>query len=97
MEVNKQLVDRIATLAKLEFDDSSKENIRKDLERMIAFVDKLNEISTDNVEPLIYVTDEVNVLRADEVNQTITKEEALKNAPMKDSDYIKVPKMINKK
>ena len=96
MEVNKQLVDRIATLAKLEFDDSSKENIRKDLERMIAFVDKLNEINTDNIEPLIYVTDEVNVLRTDEVNQTITKDEALKNAPMKDSDYIKVPKMIKK-
>jgi len=96
MEVNKQLVEKIATLSKLEFDEQSKEEIRKDLERMIGFVDKLNEINTDHVEPLIYVTDEVNVLREDEVKQVITKEEALSNAPQKDSDYIKVPKVIKK-
>lgn len=97
MEVNKQLVDRIATLSKLEFDDTTKEEIRQDLERMIGFVDKLNEVNTDNVEPLIYVNDDVNVLRNDEVKQIITKEEALSNAPTKDSDYIKVPKVISKK
>jgi len=96
MEVNKQLVEKVATLSKLEFDEQAKEEIRKDLERMIGFVDKLNEINTDNVEPLIYVTDEVNVLREDEVKQVITKEEALSNAPQKDSDYIKVPKVIKK-
>jgi aspartyl-tRNA(Asn)/glutamyl-tRNA(Gln) amidotransferase subunit C len=97
MEVNKQLVDKIATLSKLEFDDTTKEEIRKDLERMIGFVDKLNEVNTDGIEPLIYVNDEVNVLREDVVKQVITKEEALSNAPTKDSDYIKVPKVISKK
>jgi aspartyl-tRNA(Asn)/glutamyl-tRNA(Gln) amidotransferase subunit C len=97
MEVNKQLVDRIAALSKLEFDDTTKEAIRQDLERMIGFVDKLNEVNTDNVEPLIYVNDDVNVLRDDIVKQVITKEEALSNAPTKDSDYIKVPKVIAKK
>lgn len=97
MEVNKQLVDRIANLSKLEFDETTKEAIRQDLERMIGFVDKLNEVNTDNVEPLIYVNDEVNVLRDDVVKQIITKEEALSNAPTKDSDYIKVPKVISKK
>lgn len=96
MEVNKQLVEKIATLSKLEFDEKAKEEIRSDLERMIGFVDKLNELNTDNVEPLIYITDEVNVLREDEVKQVITKEEALMNAPQKDSDYIKVPKVIKK-
>jgi aspartyl-tRNA(Asn)/glutamyl-tRNA(Gln) amidotransferase subunit C len=97
MEVNKQLVDKIATLSKLEFDDTTKEEIRKDLERMIGFVDKLNEADTTGVEPLIYVNDEVNVLREDVVKQVISKEEALSNAPTKDSDYIKVPKVISKK
>lgn len=97
MEVNKQLVDKIATLGKLEFDDTTKEDIRKDLERMIGFIDKLNEVNTDGVEPLIYINDEVNVLRDDVVKQVITKEEALSNAPTKDSDYIKVPKVISKK
>jgi aspartyl-tRNA(Asn)/glutamyl-tRNA(Gln) amidotransferase subunit C len=96
MDVNKQLVDKIATLAKLEFDEQAKEAIREDLEKMIGFVDKLNELNTENIEPLIYVTDEVNVLREDEVKQVITKEEALLNAPQKDSDYIKVPKVIRK-
>jgi aspartyl-tRNA(Asn)/glutamyl-tRNA(Gln) amidotransferase subunit C len=96
MEVNKQLVERVATLAKLDFDEQAKEAIRADLERMIGFVEKLNEINTDTVEPLIYITDEVNVLRDDEVKQVITKEEALQNAPQKDSDYIKVPKVIKK-
>jgi aspartyl-tRNA(Asn)/glutamyl-tRNA(Gln) amidotransferase subunit C len=96
MEVNKQLVDKIATLSKLDFDENAKEEIRSDLERMIGFVEKLNEINTDNIEPLIYVNDEVNVLREDEVKQIITKEEALMNAPEKDSDYIKVPKVIKK-
>ena len=97
MEVNKQLVDKIATLSKLEFDDTTKVEIRKDLERMIGFVDKLNEADTTGVEPLIYVNDEVNVLREDVVKQVISKEEALSNAPTKDSDYIKVPKVISKK
>lgn len=96
MEVNKQLVDRIATLSKLEFDEQSKEAIRQDLERMIGFVDKLNEVNTEGIEPLIYVNDEVNILREDEVKQIITKEEALSNAPTKDSDYIKVPKVLKK-
>lgn len=97
MEVNKQLVDRIAALSKLEFDDNTKEAIRQDLERIISFVDKLNEVNTDNVEPLIYINDDVNVLRDDIVKQEISKEEALSNAPTKDSDYIKVPKVISKK
>jgi len=96
MEVNKQLVDKIATLSKLSFDEESKEAIRQDLERMIGFVDKLNEVNTDGIEPLIYIGDEVNVLREDVVKQTITKEQALSNAPTKDSDYIKVPKVLKK-
>jgi aspartyl-tRNA(Asn)/glutamyl-tRNA(Gln) amidotransferase subunit C len=96
MEVNKQLVDRIATLSKLEFDEQSKEAIRQDLERMIGFVDKLNEVNTEGIDPLIYVNDEVNILREDVVKQIITKEEALSNAPTKDSDYIKVPKVLKK-
>jgi aspartyl-tRNA(Asn)/glutamyl-tRNA(Gln) amidotransferase subunit C len=96
MEVNKQLVDKIAALAKLEFDEAAKEAIRQDLEKMIGFVEKLNELNTDQVEPLIYITEELNILREDEVKQTITKQEALMNAPQKDADYFKVPKVIRK-
>ena len=87
-------VDEIAHLARLEFDDGSKKEILNDMNRMLAFVDKLNELDTDNVEPLIYMTDEKNVLRPDEPETTITQKEALKNAPKKDSDYFKAPKVI---
>ncbi len=96
IRIDKEAVDKIAHLARLEFDNESKEQIIKDMNNMLAFVDKLNEIDTSNIEPLIYMSDEVNALREDEVIQEITQAEALKNAAKHDSDYFKVPKMIEK-
>jgi aspartyl-tRNA(Asn)/glutamyl-tRNA(Gln) amidotransferase subunit C len=87
-------VDKIAALAKLEFDPSQKEAMAKDLNKILDFMDKLNGLDTSNVAPLIYMTEETNVLRSDTVEQEITQKEALLNAPKKDSDYIKVPKVI---
>lgn len=94
-KIDIKTVDEVAHLARLEFKDEAKAEILNDMNRMLAFVDKLNELNTDDVEPLIYMTDEVNVLREDEPKQTITQKEALKNAPKKDSDYFKVPKVID--
>lgn len=96
IKIDTEAVEKIAHLARLEFDNEAKEQIIKDMNNMLAFVDKLNEIDTSNVEPLIYMSDEVNVLREDEVKPEITQAEALKNAPKHDSDYFKVPKMIDK-
>lgn len=90
-------VDQIAHLARLEFDESSKPAILKDMNRMLEFVDKLNELNTEQTEPLIYMSRENNVLRADEVEHSISQKEALKNAPKKDSDYFKAPKVIEQK
>jgi aspartyl-tRNA(Asn)/glutamyl-tRNA(Gln) amidotransferase subunit C len=73
MEVNDELINQLAHLARLEFDTESKEEIKKDLTRMLAFVEKLNEVDTDNVEPLIYMNDETNVLREDVSQITIIK------------------------
>ena len=96
MEVNDKLIQHIATLAKLEFNTAEeKENIQKDMSNMLDMVEKLNELDLDNVEPLIYITERENVLRKDKVVQEISKEEALSNAPQKDSDYIKVPKVLS--
>ena len=97
MKIDTKTVDEVAHLARLEFDEKSKPEIIKDMNNMLTFVEKLNELNTDNVEPLIYMTDEVNVLREDEVKTDMTQEEALKNAPKKDSDYFKVPKVVEKK
>ena len=96
MEITNKLIQDIAALAKLEFDEQSAKQMKADLEKIIGFVDKLNEIDTEAIEPLIYLSGEVNVLREDEVKAVISQVEALKNAPEKDSDYFKVPTVLKK-
>lgn len=96
MKIDNATVDKLADLAKLEFDKESKKNIITDLNRILSFIEKLNELDTDNVEPLIYMTDEVNILRDDITKQDVTQHDALKNAPKHDSDYFKMPKVIGK-
>ena len=96
MEITNKLIQDIAALAKLEFDEQSAKQMKADLEKIIGFVDKLNEIDTEGIEPLIYSSGEVNVLREDEVKAVISQVEALKNAPEKDSDYFKVPTVLKK-
>lgn len=96
MEINEALLDHIANLSKLSFEGSEKEAIRQDLQRMIAFVDKLSELDTTGVEPLIFMSNEVNRLRDDSTEQSISHEEALRNAPKKDSDYFRIPKVLDK-
>jgi aspartyl-tRNA(Asn)/glutamyl-tRNA(Gln) amidotransferase subunit C len=93
-KIDIKTVDEIAHLARLEFNAESKPEILNDINRMLSFVDKLNEMDTENVEPLIYMTNERNVLRPDVPETTLTQKEALKNAPKKDSDYFKAPKVI---
>lgn len=94
-KIDIKTVDEIAHLARLEFNDESKQEIINDMNRMLAFVDKLNELNTDNTEPLIYMSEEKNVLRDDVPHVTVSQKEALKNAPHKDTDYFKVPKVID--
>ena len=96
MPINDQTVDRIAELAKLTFSSEEKERLKEDLSRILKFVDKLNEADTEGVEPLIYMNDTEDVLREDIVNYVVSQKEALENSPEKDSDYIKVPKVLNK-
>jgi aspartyl-tRNA(Asn)/glutamyl-tRNA(Gln) amidotransferase subunit C len=96
MDISNELIDKLADLAKLEFNGEEKEHIKNDLSRILTFIEKLNEIDTTGVEPLIFMSEAVNVLREDEFIQTISKEEALKNAPKKDSDYFRVPKFLDK-
>jgi len=96
MKVDKDTIDRVAALAKLRFNEEEKENVREELSKIITFCEKLNEIDTDGVEPLIFLGEEINIFRDDEPVMEITKAEALKNAPQKDSDYFKVPKFLDR-
>lgn len=96
MKIDDQLIDHLAKLSKLEFNKESKEEIKGNLQKITNLVEKLNELDTENVEPLVYMSENKNILREDVVDMKITKEQALKNAPDKDSDYFKVPKVISK-
>ena len=97
MEVNDELVNKIALLARLEFHDEEKEEIKEDMRKMIAFIDKLNELDTTGVEPLLHMSGNVNSLREDVVQGSISREDGLKNAPLHDDQFFKVPKVINKR
>ena len=96
MIINDSLIDHLCNLSKLSFEGEQREAIKKDLEKIIGFMDQLNTLDTTGVEPLIFMTDEVNRLRPDTIQQNISKVEALKNAPKKDSDYFRIPKVRGK-
>ena len=96
MKISEEIVDHIAHLARLEFEGDKKQAILNDMENIISFMDKLCEVDTENVEPLIFMNDEYNKLREDVAKVTVTQDEALKNAPKKDSDYFRIPKVLDK-
>ena len=96
MEVSNALVEKIANLARLKFDEEEKDAIKNDLQKMIRFVEKLNELDTTGVEPLLHMSGNVNILREDEVRGSISREEGLTNAPVHDEKFFKEPKVIKK-
>src|SRR5687767_9088334 len=96
MEVNDELIEKLAHLSRLTFDEKEKAEIKHDLQRMIRFVEKLNELDLEKVEPLLFMSTETNVFREDEIKGSITREEALVNAPLHDDKFFKVPKVIRK-
>jgi aspartyl-tRNA(Asn)/glutamyl-tRNA(Gln) amidotransferase subunit C len=94
MEITDDLIDHIAHLARLNFDGSEKEAMKGDMKRIIGFIDQLNTIDTNGVEPLVFMSESINVLREDEIKQEVTQQEALKNAGHHDSDYFKIAKVL---
>ena len=94
MEVTDAMVKSLAGLSRLSFNDQEKEEIKKDLQRMITFVEKLNEVDTTGVAPLLHMTEAVNVYREDVVQGSMDRSAALQNAPLSDGHYFKVPKVI---
>jgi aspartyl-tRNA(Asn)/glutamyl-tRNA(Gln) amidotransferase subunit C len=96
MEITDDLIDHIAHLSRLSFEGAEKDRIKSDLNKIINFMGKLEEIDTNDVEPLIFMTTETNVLREDVAKETISHDDALKNAPKKDTDYFRIPKVLSK-
>lgn len=96
MELNRKMTRKLADLAKLEFSEEELDSIQQDLEQMIGFVEKLNEIDTSGVAPLTHIGKGANRLRDDEVRGSIDKATALKNAPAAEGNFFTVPKVIKK-
>ncbi len=96
MKVDNKLIQNLASLSKLEFNKADFQKIKADLEKIFEFVKILEQVKTDNIEPLIYMSDETNVIRNDKVKTVVSKTDALKNAPSKNSDYFKVPTVLKK-
>ena len=97
MKITDATLDRIAELARLDVSDpSTRASLMGDMQRVLDFVERLNEVETTGVEPLVFMTDETDVLREDSASLEITKQQALLNAPVKDSDYFKVPRVVDK-
>ena len=97
MRIDNATLDRIAELARLEVgDDTTRAQLLGDMQRVIDFVEKLNVVDTTGVEPLIHLSEEQDVLREDVALPGLSKKEALMNAPAKDSDYFKVPRVVDK-
>jgi aspartyl-tRNA(Asn)/glutamyl-tRNA(Gln) amidotransferase subunit C len=96
MEVNNEMVDKLAHLARLQFNSIEKEEIKRDLQKMIHFVEKLNEVDTTGIVPILHMSEVINVLRDDEIKGSIERSVGLKNAPKQDGEFFKVPKVIKK-
>jgi aspartyl-tRNA(Asn)/glutamyl-tRNA(Gln) amidotransferase subunit C len=96
MNVNDALIEKLANLSRLEFTEEEKAEIKNDLEKMIGFIDKLNELDTTGVQPLLHMSDNVNIFRKDIVEGEINRKDVFRNAPLHDDEFFKVPKVIKK-
>ncbi len=94
MNIDKETLNKIAHLARLEFDEKDSEKLLQEMSNIISFVEKLNEVDTEGIEPLTTMSHEVNALRPDEVKPHLDHDLALNNAPKKDADYFRVPKVL---
>ena len=97
MPVTKKDVEKIAELAQLKFSEEDLESFTSQMNEILNYMEKLNELDTENVEPLSHPVEQTNVFREDELKPSISTEDALKNAPAKDEHYFKVPKVIGDK
>ena len=85
---------QLAHLARLEFDATKEQEMLGDLNKILDWVAELDGLDTTDVEPLVHLSQEINVLRPDEAQNTINHQDGLRNAPRKDSDYFRVPKVL---
>jgi aspartyl-tRNA(Asn)/glutamyl-tRNA(Gln) amidotransferase subunit C len=94
MKIDQETLQKIAHLARLNFDAQTGEKMSADLSQVLDWVAQLQEIDTQNVAPLTSMSSEINVLREDQVGVQLTQEQALKNAPQQENGFFSVPKVM---
>ncbi len=93
--ISDETIEYVGILAKLELSGQEKEQAKKDMGRMLDYIDKLNELDTEGVEPMSHVFPVSNVFREDEVKNTDEREKILANAPKAKDGSFQVPKTVS--
>ncbi len=94
-KIKKEDVEYVAALAHLEFDEAAKEKLARELDAILVYMDKLDELDTSGVEPMMHVSARPNVYRDDVVEPPMDHEAALKNAPKSDGNHFLVPRILD--
>ncbi|WP_425390190.1 Asp-tRNA(Asn)/Glu-tRNA(Gln) amidotransferase subunit GatC [Ekhidna sp.] len=94
MKITKEILHKTAHLARLHVDENKEEEMINDLQKMVDWVDKLQELDTEGVKPLTGMSSEQNQFREDKVNEHLPIDRVFKNAPKHDEKYFRVPKVI---
>lgn len=95
MKADRNLILKLENLARLELTDTEREKLQGSLSDILTMVEKLEELNTEGVEPLVYINEEVSILREDVVKNQLSQSDALKNAPDHNKTHFKVPKVID--
>jgi aspartyl-tRNA(Asn)/glutamyl-tRNA(Gln) amidotransferase subunit C len=93
-KITRKEVDHVARLARLELSEDEKETMTRQLDRILGYVDKLNELDTSTVEPTSHVIPMLNVMREDEVRPSLAPDDAMSNAPDREDACFRVPRII---
>ena len=94
MSIDLKTIKHISKLSRISVDEKKAEKLAGDLNSIFDFIEKLNELKTDNVEPLTSVAEIILKLRPDEVKSKNIREQIVKNSPQDNEDYFVVPKVI---
>lgn len=94
MKLDKNSLEKLAHLSRLYFDEKDEAKMLVNLNTILSWVEKLQEVETENVAPLTHMSEEMNVLRKDIKKQGLPREDGLKCAPKKDKEHLRVPKVI---
>ncbi|MEQ9441086.1 MAG: Asp-tRNA(Asn)/Glu-tRNA(Gln) amidotransferase subunit GatC [Cyclobacteriaceae bacterium] len=95
MKIDRETVKKIAHLARLEYDPQSEEAMMESMSEILDWVEKLNEVDTEGVEPLMHMSYELNVMREDKIGEHLSREQALSLAPKHDEEFFRVPKVLD--